>query len=82
MCVSVSEIYCLTHVWAGSRVLHSASELFAVIKKSLLRCSKYITRGPAMLALMATFQVPHPPRSPPPILSRGAKPSFEHSVKG
>ena len=45
----------------GTRVLRSASELFAVIKKSLLRCSKYITRGPAMLSLMATFQVRAPP---------------------
>ena len=42
---------------AGTRVLKSASELFAVIKKSLLRCSKYITRGAAMLALMGAFQV-------------------------
>ena len=42
---------------AGTRVLRSASELFAAIKKSLLRCSKYITRGPAMLSLMGAFQV-------------------------
>ena len=47
----------LGSVRAGTRVLKSASELFAVIKKSLLRCSKYITRGAAMLALMGAFQV-------------------------
>lgn len=37
-------------------VLRSAIQLFAIIKTSLLRCSKYITRGPALLALMNTFQ--------------------------
>lgn len=41
----------------GAGVLRSASALFAVIKTSLLRCSKYITRGPALLQLMNTFQV-------------------------
>ena len=42
----------------GAGVLRSATALFAVIKTSLLRCSKYITRGPALLQLMNTFQVP------------------------
>lgn len=41
----------------GAGVLRSATALFAVIKTSLLRCSKYITRGPALLQLMNTFQV-------------------------
>lgn len=41
---------------AGAGVLRSASKLFGEIKKSLLRCSKYITRGPALLQLMTTFQ--------------------------
>jgi hypothetical protein len=41
----------------GAGVLRSASQLFGEIKKSLVRCSKYITRGPALLQLMATFQV-------------------------
>jgi len=40
----------------GAGVLRSASSLFGAIKTSLLRCSKYITRGPALLQLMATFQ--------------------------
>ena len=44
---------------AGAGVLRSASQLFGVIKTSLLRCSKYITRGPALLHLMTTFQVRH-----------------------
>lgn len=38
-------------------VLRSASQLFGAVKTSLLRCSKYITRGPALLQLMTTFQV-------------------------
>ena len=42
---------------AAGGVLRSASQLFGEIKKSLVRCSKYITRGPALLQLMATFQV-------------------------
>jgi hypothetical protein len=42
---------------AGAGVLRSASQLFGEIKKSLVRCSKYITRGPALLQLMTTFQV-------------------------
>ena len=42
----------------GAGVLRSATALFAVIKTSLLRCSKYITRGPVLLQLMNTFQVP------------------------
>jgi hypothetical protein len=46
----------VSDAYAGTRVLKSASELFAVIKKSLLRCSKYITRGAAMLSLMGAFQ--------------------------
>ena len=44
---------------AAGGVLRSASQLFGEIKKSLVRCSKYITRGPALLQLMATFQVRH-----------------------
>jgi hypothetical protein len=44
-----------------TRVLHSASNLFAVIKRSLQRCSKYVSRGEALLQLLGAFQVPPPP---------------------
>jgi hypothetical protein len=44
-----------------TRVLHSASNLFAVIKRSLQRCSKYVSRGEALLQLLVAFQVPPPP---------------------
>lgn len=42
---------------AQTNVLRSASELFAVIKKSLQRCSKFVSRGEPMLHLMGAFQV-------------------------
>ena len=38
-------------------LLRSASELFGVIKKSLQRCSKFVSRGEPMLLLMGAFQV-------------------------
>ena len=38
-------------------VLHSASQLFAAIKKSLQRCAKFVSRGEVMLSLVAAFQV-------------------------
>ncbi len=38
-------------------VLKSASDLFAVIKKSLLRCSRFVSRGKPMLDLSRAFQV-------------------------
>lgn len=37
-------------------VLKSASDLFAVIKKSLLRCSRFVSRGRPMLDLSRAFQ--------------------------
>ena len=40
-----------------TNVLKSSSELFGVIKKSLTRCSKFVTRGAAMLELCKAFQV-------------------------
>ena len=40
-----------------TRVLRSASNLFAVIKRSLQRCSKYVSRGEALLHLLGAFQV-------------------------
>lgn len=42
---------------AQTNVLRSASELFAVIKKSLQRCSRFVSRGEPMLRLMGAFQV-------------------------
>ena len=39
-----------------TNVLRSASELFAVIKKSLQRCSRFVSRGDPMLRLMGAFQ--------------------------
>lgn len=42
-----------------TRVLHSASNLFAVIKRSLQRCSKHVSRGEALLHLLGAFQVWH-----------------------
>ncbi|KAK9815375.1 hypothetical protein WJX72_002419 [[Myrmecia] bisecta] len=39
-----------------TNVLHSASELFAVIKKSLMRCSKFVSKGEAMLLMCNAFQ--------------------------
>ena len=42
-----------------TRVLRSASAIFAVIKKSLQRCSKYVSRGEALLQLLGAFQVGH-----------------------
>ena len=42
---------------AQTNVLRSASELFAVIKKSLQRCARFISRGEPMLHLMGAFQV-------------------------
>lgn len=37
-------------------VLKSASDLFAVIKKSLLRCTRFVSRGRPMLDLSRAFQ--------------------------
>lgn len=42
---------------AQTNVLRSASELFAVIKKSLQRCARFVSRGEPMLHLMGAFQV-------------------------
>ena len=42
---------------AQTNVLRSASELFAVIKKSLTRCARFVSRGEPMLHLMGAFQV-------------------------
>lgn len=42
---------------AQTNVLRSASELFAVIKKSLQRCARFVSRGEPMLLLMGAFQV-------------------------
>jgi hypothetical protein len=42
---------------AQTGVLRSASELFGVIKRSLQRCSKFVSRGEPMLLLMGAFQV-------------------------
>ncbi|KAK9820837.1 hypothetical protein WJX81_002519 [Elliptochloris bilobata] len=39
-----------------THVLHSASQLFGAIKKSLQRCARFVSRGEAMLRLMAAFQ--------------------------
>ena len=41
-------------------VLHSASNLFAIVKRSQQRCSKYISKGEALLQLLSAFQVPYP----------------------
>ena len=41
-----------------TNVLRSSSELFAVIKRSLTRCSKFVSTGAAMLQLCNAFQVP------------------------
>lgn len=41
---------------AQTNVLRSASELFGVIKKSLQRCSRFVSRGEPMLRLMGAFQ--------------------------
>jgi len=41
---------------AQTHVLHSASQLFGAIKKSLQRCARFVSRGEAMLRLMASFQ--------------------------
>lgn len=49
-----------------TRVLHSASDLFAVIKRSLQRCSKYVSRGEALLQLLGAFQVRRSPPYPHP----------------
>ena len=40
-----------------TRVLRSASALFALIKRSLQRCSKHVSRGEALLQLLGAFQV-------------------------
>ena len=40
-----------------TRVLHSSSNLFAVIKRCVQRCSKYVSRGEALLQLLGAFQV-------------------------
>lgn len=42
---------------AGPSILRCASELFGVIKKSLNRCSRFVSRGAAMLQLAGEFQV-------------------------
>ncbi len=42
---------------AQTNVLRSASELFGVIKKSLHRCARFVSRGEPMLHLMGAFQV-------------------------
>ena len=44
-----------------TNVLKSSSELFAVIKRSLTRCSKFVSTGAAMLQLCNAFQVSCPP---------------------
>ncbi|EIE27794.1 hypothetical protein COCSUDRAFT_26904 [Coccomyxa subellipsoidea C-169] len=41
---------------AQTNVLRSASELFGVIKKSLHRCARFVSRGEPMLHLMGAFQ--------------------------
>lgn len=41
---------------AQTHVLHSASQLFGAIKKSLQRCARFVSRGEAMLRLMSAFQ--------------------------
>ncbi|CAL8463747.1 g3281 [Coccomyxa elongata] len=41
---------------AQTNVLRSASELFAVIKKSLTRCARFVSCGEPMLHLMGAFQ--------------------------
>ena len=38
-------------------VLHSSSNLFAVIKISVQRCAKYVSRGQALLQLLEACQV-------------------------
>ncbi len=45
-----------------TNVLKSSSELFAVIKCSLTRCSKFVSTGAAMLQLCNAFQVLLKPR--------------------
>lgn len=40
-----------------TRVLHSSSNLFAIIKRCVQRCSKYVSRGEALLQLLGAFQV-------------------------
>lgn len=40
-----------------TNVLRSSSELFAEIKKSLQRCSKFVSKGPALFQLCTAFQV-------------------------
>ena len=57
---------------AQTNVLRSASELFAVIKKSLQRCSRFVSRGEPMLRLMGAFQASRfgPQDWPSRILSR------------
>lgn len=42
---------------AQTGVLRSASELFGSIKRSLQRCSRFVSRGEPMLHLMGAFQV-------------------------
>ncbi|KAK9837632.1 hypothetical protein WJX74_001749 [Apatococcus lobatus] len=39
-----------------TNVLRSSSELFAEIKKSLQRCSKFVSKGPALFQLCTAFQ--------------------------
>ena len=39
-----------------TRVLHSSSNLFAVIKRCVQRCSKYVSKGEALLQLLGAFQ--------------------------
>ena len=62
---------------AQTNVLRSASELFAVIKKSLQRCSRFVSRSEPMLCLMGAFQV----EPPPPALPSLTAPCYKvHSV--
>ena len=57
---------------AQTHVLHSASQLFGAIKKSLQRCARFVSRGEAMLRLMAAFQARRAATTtcimPPPLL--------------
>ena len=62
---------------AQTNVLRSASELFAVIKKSLQRCSRFVSRGEPMLRLMGAFQA-----RPVPSCKKSAAFASEHFVEG
>lgn len=63
-----------------TRVLHSASNLFAVIKRSSQRCSKHVSHGEALLQLLGAFQVARQefPHLPPKGLRLDL--SFKHAL--